>query len=223
MNVNEQHRVVKESLSKFIRKNIPGANLKNVDQIVLEYVISILEEASQDESFDVEAFQEMIFETLRLTDMIPEEKLRGRQLNTSNTSNESVENNSHVRRIQHLSETSDGSGSTDSSNCDLFLEECDRLQEMFPESTSMEIKYCMTIANGDVERARQIVIHRQESGQSFHNTPRTNMNKHSNKVVDEKELKNRIIERYSYVDQNDTREYRPVIPKVEPKKLIRLS
>lgn len=54
MNVNEQHRVVKESLSKFIKKNIPGANLKNVDQIVLEYVISILEEASQDESFDVE-------------------------------------------------------------------------------------------------------------------------------------------------------------------------
>jgi hypothetical protein len=54
MNVNEQHRVVKESLSKFIRKNIPGANLKNVDQIVLEYIITILEEASQDESFDVE-------------------------------------------------------------------------------------------------------------------------------------------------------------------------
>lgn len=29
--------------------------------------------------------------------------------------------------------------------------------------------------------------------------------------------------RYSYVDQNDTREYRPVIPKklAEPKKLIR--
>lgn len=27
--------------------------------------------------------------------------------------------------------------------------------------------------------------------------------------------------RYSYVDQNDTREYRPVIPKVEPKKMVR--
>lgn len=130
--------------------------------------------------------------SLRLTDMIPEEKLRGKQVNHLATTNECLEDNSHVRRIQHLSETSDGS--TDS-NCDLFLEECDRLQEIFPESTSMEIKYCMTIANGDVERARQIIIHRQESGQSFHNTPRTNI-KHSNKVIDEKELKNRIIERY---------------------------
>lgn len=130
-----------------------------------------------------------------MTDLIPEEKLKGRQLNTTNTSNECAEANSHVKRIQHLSETSDGSGSTDS-NCDLFLEDCDRLQEMFPESTSMEIKYCMTIANGDIERARQIIIHRQESGQSFHNTARTNINKHSNnKAVDEKELKNRIIER----------------------------
>lgn len=46
--------MVKKSLSQFIKKNIPGANLKHVDDIVLEYVISILEEASQDESFDVE-------------------------------------------------------------------------------------------------------------------------------------------------------------------------
>lgn len=53
----EQHHgadLVKKSLNHFIKKHIPGANLKHVDQIVLEYVISILEEASQDESFDVE-------------------------------------------------------------------------------------------------------------------------------------------------------------------------
>lgn len=58
----------------------------------------------------------------------------------------------------------------------------------------MELKYCLSIANGDVDSARQIIIHRQESGQSFHNTSR-NINKHPNKKVDEKELKNRIIER----------------------------
>lgn len=53
-NIEQHHNIVKKSLSQFIKKNIPGANLKNVDAIVLEYVISILEEASQDESFDVE-------------------------------------------------------------------------------------------------------------------------------------------------------------------------
>lgn len=133
------------------------------------------------------------FETLSLTDMIPEEKLRARPVVAS--SKDEPEAPGHIKRIQHLSETSDGSGSTDS-NCDLFLEECEHLQEMFPESTSMEIKYCMTIANGDVERARQIIIHRQESGQSFHNIPR---HLKPAKKVDEKELKNRIIERWVFV------------------------
>ncbi|CRK99277.1 CLUMA_CG012673, isoform A [Clunio marinus] len=262
-NIDHHHNVVKNSLAQFIKKNIPGANLKNVlDDIVLQYVISILEEASEDENFDVEAFQEMMsayfsdfakinpaliytwifelesqlsklnepkeckdlqtnFASFNLTDMIPEEKLRGRQPNqASGPVNTLFENNVQIKRIQHLSETSDGSCSSDS-NYDLFLEEYDRMQEMFPESTSTEIKYCLSIANGDVESARQIITHRQESGQSFHNTSR-NSNKHSDKKVDEKELKNRIIERYSYIDQSDTsREHRPVIPKVEPKKMIR--
>lgn len=53
-NIEQHHNMVKMSLSQFIKKNIPGANLKHVDQIVLEYVISILEEASQDDNFDVE-------------------------------------------------------------------------------------------------------------------------------------------------------------------------
>ncbi len=128
-----------------------------------------------------------------MSDFIPEEKLLGRQVSSTST-NELESNNGHIKRIQHLSETSDGSGSTDSTT-DLFLEECDRLQEMFPECTSMEIKYCMTIANNDIERARQIIIHREESGQSFRNSTRTSITKHSNKVVDEKEMKNRIIER----------------------------
>lgn len=126
--------------------------------------------------------------------MISEEKLRGRQPSHSISSNDCPDSNGHIKRIQHLSETSDGSGSTDS-NCELFLEEdFQRLTEMFPESLSTEIKYCLSIANGDVESARQIIIHRQESGQSFHHTTR-NATKHKGKKVDENELKNRIIER----------------------------
>jgi hypothetical protein len=67
MSVNEQHAIVKNSLSQFIKKNIPGANLKNVDEIVLEYVISILEDV-QDESFDVEgtSFSSLYCEKLML-------------------------------------------------------------------------------------------------------------------------------------------------------------
>ncbi|XP_055615691.1 CUE domain-containing protein 2 isoform X2 [Toxorhynchites rutilus septentrionalis] len=259
-NIAQQHDLVKNSLFQFINTHIPGADLGIVDDIVLSYVISILEEASEDPCFDVEGFIEMmsayfndfaniepatvcswIFQlesqlskkpnnnggdaqhlslnSLSLADILPEEKLRGRQ--SSISENESTANGSgHTKRVQHLSETSDA-GSTDSSNCDLFSEECEVLQEMFPESSLIEVKHCILIANGDIDRATQILLHRQEAGQSLKGNPSNLQTGKALPQIDENELKNRIISRYSYVDKEDHREYKPVAPKVEPKKLIR--
>lgn len=70
MNVNEQHAIVKRSLSQFMKRNIPGANLKKIDQIVLEYVVSILEEASQDESFDVEGNKKFFYGVNKFIDFL---------------------------------------------------------------------------------------------------------------------------------------------------------
>lgn len=52
--IAQQESLVKESLFQFITKIIPSADLSAIDDIVLSYVISILEEASQDPCFDVE-------------------------------------------------------------------------------------------------------------------------------------------------------------------------
>lgn len=258
--IAQQHDLVKNSLFEFINAHIPGADLSIVDDIVLSYVISILEEASQDPCFDVEGFIEMmsayfidfanidpatvcswIFQlegqlsdkpnksceetqtlsltSLSLADILPEEKLRGRQ--SSLTETEFTANGvTQPKRVQHLSETSDA-GSTDSSNCDLFGEECEVLQEMFPESSLIEVKHCVLIANGDVDRATQILLHRQEAGQSLKGNPSNLQNSKTVPQIDETEMKNRIISRYSYVDKEDHREYKPVAPKVEPKKMIR--
>lgn len=79
----------------------------------------------------------------------------------------------------------------------------------------------MTIASGDLERATQILLHRQENGQSLsgNNSLTIRLNKPK---IDDTELKNRIIERYSYVDKDSlVKEHRPLAPKVEPKKLVR--
>lgn len=59
-NIDKQHEIVKSSLSAFVNNQIYGADLSVVDEIVLSYVISILEEASQDPCFDVEGFIEMM-------------------------------------------------------------------------------------------------------------------------------------------------------------------
>lgn len=78
--------------------------------------------------------------SLSLADILPEEKLRGRQssLSESDHAANGGGGGNAPKRVQHLSETSDA-GSTDSSNCDLFAEECEVLQEMFPESSLIEV------------------------------------------------------------------------------------
>ncbi|ALC45631.1 CG9636 [Drosophila busckii] len=268
-NLEKQHEMVKRSLVQFVSAHIPGADFSVVDEIVLSYIISILEEASQDPCFDVEGFVEMMgayFEefstidqgvicewiyklanelteveknqgnhntvnlslnSLSLSSIIPESKLRARNSSISEKDELSSNNSSSSgggggKRSQHLSETSDG-GSTDSSSstCDYFLCEAEVLQEMFPDTAYVEIKHCIAISKGDIDGATQILLHRQETNQSLTDKSQNLIFK-KNVVVDDNELKNRIIARYSYVDKNATqREYKPVVPKMEPRKLVR--
>ncbi|XP_037950478.1 CUE domain-containing protein 2-like [Teleopsis dalmanni] len=264
-NLEKQNELVKHSLVEFVSAHIPGADFSVVDEIVLSYVIAILEDASQDPCFDVEGFVEMMsayfdefssietgvicewiyqlanelaelgknqenhnagtlsLNALSLSDIIPESKLRARKTSSSEKDDFSL-NGSCVgghKRSQHLSETSDGGSTDSSSTCEYFLDEAEALQEMFPDTAYVEVKHCIAIAKGDLDSATQILLHRQETGQSL--TDKTNnINTRKNVVVDDTELKNRIIARYSYVDKNATnREYKPMVPKVEPKKLVR--
>ncbi|GJQ85058.1 hypothetical protein Trydic_g3720 [Trypoxylus dichotomus] len=249
--IAEQESTIKDSLFEFVKKHIPDADLTLIDEIVLSYVVAILEDVSSDPVFDVEGFCEMMsayfpeFESinhatvcqwmfeleaklrsveegepleksislldLSLPEILPKAKPR------SHSNSESVD---PPKRIHKISEMSDGS--TDSS-CSDYLEEIDTLQEMFPHVCTLEIRYCLAIACGDVERATQILLHRQENGQSLNpNSSLTFHLQNQTKVIDDNELKNRIIERYSYVDKDSfLKEHRPVAPKVEPKKLVR--
>uniref|UniRef100_A0A1B0F9Q8 CUE domain-containing protein n=2 Tax=Glossina TaxID=44049 RepID=A0A1B0F9Q8_GLOMM len=263
-NLQRQHELVKGSLEQFVSAHIPGADFSVVDDIVLSYIISILEEASQDPCFDVDGFVEMMgayfaefsfidqsiicewiyklanelielqknednhqpanlsLHSLSLSDIIPEPKLRPR--NTSSSDKEEINSDrtsGSQKRSQHLSETSDGGSTDSSSTCDYFLNEAEILQEMFPDSAYVEVKHCIAISKGDINSAAQILLHRQETGQSL--TDKHNgLGTRKNVVVDDTELKNRIIARYSYVDKDaSNREYKPVVPKMEPKKLVR--
>lgn len=103
--------------------------------------------------------------------------------------------------------------------CEFFVDESVILQEMFPESSTLEIKHCITIANGDIDGAIQMILDREEKGQSLTGSLTSACHKNQ---IDDNELKNRIISRYSYVDQSaEKKEYKPVVPKIEPKKMIR--
>lgn len=141
-----------------------------------------------------------------MSDIIPESILRPKSNSESNDGKDDL---------------SDESNSNENlTTCDFFVEETVALQEMFPESSTLEIKHCITIANGDIDQAIQMILDREERGESL--TGSLTSNGHSKQVIDDNELKSRIISRYSYVDRStETKEYKPVVPKIEPKKMVR--
>ncbi|XP_044740522.1 CUE domain-containing protein 2 [Chrysoperla carnea] len=254
-NYAEHEETIKKSLFEFMKQYIPNAEFDLIDEIVLSYVVAILEDAGSDPVFDVEGFCEMmsayfpefeainnaavcqwVFELeaklrskdpdqesislteLSLPDILPTIKPRSHTNSESSILQEPTNN----KRVHHISETSDG-GSTDSSCYDFFSEEIDILQEMFPDVCSMEVKHCLAIANGEIERATQILLHRQENGLCLNANNALSLTiSNKNTKINDSELKNRIIARYSYVDKDsDVREHKPLAPKDEPKKLVR--
>lgn len=59
-NIERQHETIKKSLFQFINAHIPGADLLIVDECILSYIVSVLEDASQDDAYDVEEFMDMM-------------------------------------------------------------------------------------------------------------------------------------------------------------------
>lgn len=125
-------------------------------------------------------FVSFIFRTLRLSDIIPESKLVSKPNPDTIDLNKIVLNSSDTTNTHKLNK------------CDFFEEECSALQEIFPESSILEIKHCITIANGDIDRATQIILDRQDNGESLTGSL-TSCPK--NPDIDDNELKNRIISR----------------------------
>ncbi|XP_063545580.1 CUE domain-containing protein 2 [Cydia strobilella] len=247
-----QESAVKESLFQFITKNVPSADLNVIDDIVLSYVISFVEESSQDPCFDVEGFIEMMAAYVPQFANIDVERVCSWvvDLEALLTSEESDPPSSHeesssssdklTMTLQTLSEMlptaakpSRSHSSSESSeeaerqrslleaeDLPMLAAQCAVLHEMFPNTCAMEIKHCVSIACGDVERAAATLLHRREQGQALsaaalHQASKT-------PLCDDSELKNRIIARYSYVDKNSqTKEHKPLAPKMEPKKMVR--
>lgn len=150
-----------------------------------------------------------------------EETARRAPARTPKTS-ESSETILEKKRSTRYSENSDG-GSSDSSGLDAsdeFQTKLNNLMEMFPDSCTLEVSHCLNLMAGDIEEAVQLIIHRQENGQSLQ--PKKATSTIVKPKVDEKDLRNRIVHQYGFVDQEeDARYHRPTIKRGDEKKMIR--
>lgn len=52
--IAEQESKIKDSLFEFVKTHIPDADLNFIDEIVLSYVIAVLEDVGTEPVFDVE-------------------------------------------------------------------------------------------------------------------------------------------------------------------------
>ena len=215
---------------------------RSIDDIVMSYVVSIVEE--QSEEFSPDDFLEMI--SAYIPDIVPselsaaktniwmsglvkeidrtkktksdpchgvdlklviQESLNKVQVSKPNTVEEENFKQQKRVRLARLSETSDGSegGSNDG---DDFQQTVIQLLEMFPYSCSIEVSHCLQHCLGDVEKTISTIIYRHEHGQSL--KPKFQ----NSKVVDDKEVKERILGKYGFVDkEEDSRFHRPALPK----------
>nr|CAG4637942.1 EOG090X0A55 [Chydorus sphaericus] len=244
--VDGQEVFVKESLLAFLETHIPQADLSHVDEIVLSYVVSILEELGsdwegQEDLFDVEAFSEMLtayfpeFATIshssicdwifELASSLSKSKQNAKESKMTLDLGLKFPAPAKVEKLSpRVSECSDVSNSDSSHSGFQDFDKGDDarlLLEMFPTISLTEANHCLSLANGSMDEAAQLVLHRQELGESIINTESPSVHNRS-RPVNDTQLKKKIIEKYSYVDQDDDqREHRPPPLKTQPKKMVR--
>ena len=122
-----------------------------------------------------------------------------------------------ISRKKFISNFSSRVSESGSDYSDLDNEDYKQLMEAFPGACALEVSHCLTLMSGDMEGAAQLILHRQESGQSLQpNDLKSRLGGTKNgrkfKEVDDKSVKNRIMNSYGFVDQaEDMRYHRPTL------------
>ncbi|KAH7939716.1 hypothetical protein HPB52_016394 [Rhipicephalus sanguineus] len=201
-----------------------------IDEILLAYVVGILESDIAEEGFDVLEFKEMLSAYIPSFDSISDTKISswvgllsgkvGKHTETKRTtesllispiiSPESKASNKSTPRSRNTSQSEEDIGKPNRiAVCD-ESELCDgttfrTLCEMFPAACALEVRRCLMVAGGDTEAAAQLLLQRDAAVETH---------LYSKFFF--------LFFRYGYIDQDeDEKEHRPVAPKTEPKKLIR--
>jgi len=249
---------VTDSLFAFLHEHVQELKKEDIDEIVLSYVVSILQDLadmSDEESFDVDAFVETIVAYMPVTEVIPADEItewmfalakeqreknarkNKHQIDLKSVIEETIQKSQPQRKISEsnsidmnldldkksgsrISESSDQDPDQDLEQSD--HEQVDQLMEMFPSVCTSEISHCLTLMSGDIEKAAQLIIHRQESGQCLQPKVKSKFGKNGQKQPDDKSIKRSIMDKYGFVDQaDDARYHRPTLKREDDKKMIR--
>lgn len=138
----------------------------------------------------------------------------------------------HIRSKRKGRQLSCSSQDSQEDKSDLLAteEECHvkTLLEMFPGACTMEARHCLQLSAGNMDRAAQLIMDRQETGQAISGKSKTpTVKNHKVKKVidyklDDESIKSCVLQKYSFVDtEEDKKTFRPPPVKGEAKKLVR--
>ncbi|GAB1605141.1 CUE domain-containing protein 2-B-like [Argonauta hians] len=104
----------------------------------------------------------------------------------------------------------------------IFDEKVHRLLEMFPAACQLEAFHCLSLANGDMDEATQLILDRHESGETIVSNNDKKYLHFQSEVQDDKKVRDQMLQKYAYIDEEEDKKiYRPAAPKSVPKKLVR--
>lgn len=241
---------VKKSLVCFIQQETGQDATDMIDEILLAYVVGILESDIAEEGFDVVEFKEMLSAYIPSFDSILDTKISswarllcgkvGNHTQTKRTESllmsavicpeSKVVCNKSTPRSRNTSQSEEDIGKPNRIAVYDESELCDdttfrTLCEMFPAACALEVRRCLMVAGGDTEAAAQLLLQRGDAtAEALLSGPAHGSanSRRDASALGDKELRAQILTRYGYIDQDeDEKEHRPVAPKTEPKKLIR--
>ncbi|XP_067676613.1 CUE domain-containing protein 2-like isoform X2 [Haliotis asinina] len=255
----DREEEVKRALSDFLQEHNLHEAVSCVDDIVLTYLLSILDELGDadntEDSVDAEHFCEMMaaympgFENINsvgvwewmfsLSSKLAAESKEEKDtipppscLDTGNGDSLAVSRKAtgDVGRTttRHRDRNSQSDGEDMKSSVSVGgLSEVDNqvalLCEMFPDTCAMEARHCLSVSHGQIDEAVQLILHRQETGNSIIEQGETNQPvRNKGCMLADKQLKELTLARYSFVDTDDDKKtHKPPPLKQESKKLIR--
>ncbi|XP_003744112.1 CUE domain-containing protein 2 [Galendromus occidentalis] len=240
-NSEESAVSVRKSLVNFVRGRTGQDIEGTIDDYLVNYLLAMFDPETFDDDFDIEALREMLSAYVPAVNQIEDTELVGwvhdisrvlsREENDAPTIslgsslvNFKASASSRAKPKKEIGCKTDepelkSKGKIDETRVDEIA--FDALTEMFPHKNALRIRKCLMIANGEVDTAAQLLL--QDDGLGKDELVLSSTEMTSPKAqVDEKTLRDQIINRYAYLDvDEDKKEHKPAVPKAEPKKLIR--
>ncbi|KAG7262372.1 hypothetical protein CRUP_002410 [Coryphaenoides rupestris] len=247
----ELQNSIPDALHEFIQTFIPDADLSALDEVLLSYIIAVLEDLgsqeSVEENFDIEVFTEMLEAYIPGFAEIDSPKVCEMMFNLASklAAARSSENTAAPAKADErpsspsvlppdaplsTSDSQPPGGASAKSPLAEWDEEERHLLEMFPKCGLTEARSALCIAHGDMEEAVRLII----EGDVQLSSPHLNVNHGKNtSAVGDQKMKENILEKYMLVDhEEDKKTHRPLAPREAsppnftqknpaPKKLVR--